>query len=202
MSADDEVRKIIDELDEEEAQNPLMAQAERSLNELYGAAAGGGGGNEASDEDGAEGASDGAIDPADAVIITEGWANILAGGEEAFSEALLGKWRMLVAVDEKCKQAQRSSTDAEDEDGAKRIASRINLEASAEIDANEDTLARFLGNLIFYTDKLLVGFLDAAVGSLHGFSWRRTPRYDEQDLRAIGEKAPTTTLLSCLRKAW
>lgn len=149
------------------------------------------------------GVSAGAMNPADAAVILKSWKRVLAN-EDAFGEALLGRWRLLVAMEGILKEEGEAKKEEkcmakEDLDYALRVSgisgdaiakyaiavhsARINRKALSMMIENEDPLARVLRARLAITTNFIIGLLDSAVDSLRPFS---KAKYVGIDLDRIG----------------
>ncbi|KAL7542616.1 hypothetical protein ACHAXR_011933 [Thalassiosira sp. AJA248-18] len=179
-----------EEEDELNDDDPVLVAVSRSINsleQLYGVSAG--------------------INPADATILADSWLKALAN-ESSFAEALLGRWRLLVTMDNLLLEEGKAnehesrimtSEDLNEQEYALRMSgidsetiskytaalhgAKINRKALSIMMDNNDPLARVLLSRLAITTELLIGLLDAAVCSLGHV---KKARYSQSDLVSLG----------------
>ena len=107
----------------------------------------------------------------DGVVVMEGWNKALAF-RSMFSEAIIGRWRMIAAMSELRKVEDVSDTSPKNIFSAIR-GSLVSGESSANsrqalyaVEKNTDPLARCLGLRIRNLESLVVGMIDMAVREL------------------------------------
>jgi len=105
----------------------------------------------------------------DAVLLSQSWNKVLAF-RSMFAEALVGRWRMLTAVEEIQKNDTRKQSHFADENTDDTIPvtfpSHIEVQALRMVENNLDPLAKSFGTRIVDLEILIVGVLDAAVRGL------------------------------------
>lgn len=121
------------------------------------------------------GISRGFTNKSDAVLVMEGWNKVLAFQTE-FSEAIFGRWRILVALEELLEQQKNAVATENGESSSKnknppaRAAAvsveTLHMKACDQVEQGSDPLAKRLGTRVLHGRQLIVSTLDACVRSL------------------------------------
>lgn len=175
---DDDVQKILDRLEEEddaEALDPKLVLESTTrclerIDEEYGFR-----------KDNAE------MDPSHAVVITEWWQKTRQTNLDAFSEALVGRWRLLVAIEEVMSAGE--SLDGSDEDWLvdRARCAEINRESFLLLTKNKDPIAVGLGVKLLILKNILQILIDnAVINPNHAADGEGLFYYNLEDLKAYG----------------
>lgn len=190
--SDEDLWKIVEAVEDSHA--PIKRDAKSSLaflDNIYGALS--------SEED----AICGGMDIPDAILVTEGWHRLVQN-HSAFSEALLLRWRLLVAVSAITK-AETETSSQEGEDWMERplLSLQRNRKACLALEKNEDPLASAIGGFIFQFGDILMALLNAGVASIQtGKNNNMKPLFSESYMADLGklrlDPAYTTFYFVCM----
>lgn len=118
------------------------------------------------------GISRGLTSKTDAVLVMEGWNKILAFQTE-FSEAIFGRWRILVALEQLLEENREDGDGAGASGGQQQqqqhqtlTVESLHNRACDQVEVGTDPLAKILGTRVVHGRQLLVAMLDTCVRTL------------------------------------